>query len=47
MFRGGELLCDVTMVYVNASRKTQSSMTVPEAFVEAVLGFEEQPPERK
>lgn len=47
MFRGGELLCDVTMVYVNASRETQSSMPVPEAFIEAVLGFEEQPPERK
>jgi acyl-CoA thioester hydrolase len=47
MFRGGELLCDVTMVYVNASRETQSSMPVPEEFIEAVLGFEEQPPERK
>lgn len=47
MFRGGDLLCDVTMVYVNASRETQSSMPVPEEFIEAVLGFEEQPPERK
>jgi acyl-CoA thioester hydrolase len=47
MFRGGELLCDVTMVYVNASRETQSSMPVPEAFIEAVLAFEKQPPERK
>jgi hypothetical protein len=47
MFRGAELLCDVTIVYVNASRETQGSMPVPEAFIEAVLGFEEQPPERK
>jgi acyl-CoA thioester hydrolase len=47
MFRDGELLCDVTMIYVNASRETQSPMPVPEPFIEAVLAFEQRAPERK
>ncbi len=47
IFRGDEMLCDVVMTYVNASRDTQKPAPLPEAFIETVLGFERHPPERK
>jgi acyl-CoA thioester hydrolase len=46
IFRGGELLCDVTLIYVNASHETQKPMPVPPAFIDAITAFEKLPPER-
>ncbi|HYE49165.1 MAG TPA: thioesterase family protein [Azospirillaceae bacterium] len=48
VFRGGELLVDGTMVYVNAAREGERRpMPVPAAFIDRVTAFERVPPTRK
>ena len=46
IFRGEQLLCEVLLTYVNAARKTQKRMKLPEVFVDTVMAFEQLPPER-
>lgn len=46
IFRGEELLCDVRNTYVCATPKEQKPVPVPQAFIDAVLAYEETAPER-
>ncbi len=46
IFRGDELLCDVMMIYVNASPDSQKSTPLPEPLIETITAFEKRPPER-
>ncbi len=46
-YRGVTLLCSLQVTHVNAGRETQSPLPWPQAFIDAILGFERRPPERK
>ena len=47
VFRGEQLLAEVALTYVNATREGRRPAPVPPPFVERALAFEPVPPERK
>ena len=46
IFRGEVLLCDVRNTYVCATPKAQKPVPVPQAFIDAVLAYEQTAPEQ-
>src|SRR5919199_4645 len=47
VFRGEQLLTDITLTYVNATPEGRTPAPVPQAFIDRVLAFEPVPPARK
>jgi acyl-CoA thioester hydrolase len=47
IFRGDQLIVDGTMVYVNGDRETKKPTPLPPPFLDRILAFEKQPPDRK
>lgn len=47
VFRQQALLTDIALTYVCANRATRKPTPVPPAFIERIMSFETQPPERR
>ena len=47
VFRDGQLLADVSMTYVIATRDARTPAPVPQALIDRILTFERTPPTRK
>jgi acyl-CoA thioester hydrolase len=47
VFRGEQLLTEVALTYVNATRESRAPAPVPQPFIDRVLAFEPVPPARK
>ena len=47
VFRDEQLLADVSMTYVNATRDSRTPAPVPQEFIDRILAFEQTAPTRK